>query len=119
MFVGTPLVTSDYCFISCVLRVEQSVPENNIRCTVFLKHRTNWDNVRCAVKSFTWSTIMKSVYPLEAFDLAIREVLLGLFLPLCLCFPELNIVCLLFNTRSMIIIVYGRVSRVAYHVFIV
>ena len=25
--VGTPLGTSDHCFVSCVLRVEQSVPE--------------------------------------------------------------------------------------------
>ena len=57
VFVGTPLGTSDHCFVSCELRVEQSVPEYNIRSTFFLKHRTNWDNVRCAVRSFTWSTI--------------------------------------------------------------
>ena len=31
--VGTPLGTSDHCFVSCVLRVEQSVPEYNIRST--------------------------------------------------------------------------------------
>ena len=57
VIVGTPLGTSDQCFVSCVCRVEQSVPEYNIRRTVFLKHRTNWDNVRCAVRSFTWSSI--------------------------------------------------------------
>ena len=39
--VGTPIGTSDHCFVSCVLRVEQSVPEYNVRSTVFLKHRTN------------------------------------------------------------------------------
>ena len=27
VFVGTPLGISDHCFVSCVLRVEQSVPE--------------------------------------------------------------------------------------------
>ena len=27
VFIGTPLGTSDYCFVSCVLRVEQSLPE--------------------------------------------------------------------------------------------
>ena len=26
VFVGTPLGTFDHCFVSCVLRVEQSVP---------------------------------------------------------------------------------------------
>ena len=26
VFVGTPLGTSDHCFVSCVLRVEQSIP---------------------------------------------------------------------------------------------
>ena len=41
VFVCTPLSTSDHCFVSCVLRVEQSVPEYNVRSTVFLKHRTN------------------------------------------------------------------------------
>ena len=75
VFVGTPLEISDHCFVSCVLRVEQSVPEYNIRSTVFLKHRTNLDNVRCAVRSFTWSTIVKSADPLDAFDRAISEVI--------------------------------------------
>ena len=75
VFVGTPLETSDHCFVSCVLRVEQSVSEYNIRSTVFLKHRTNWDNVRCAVSSFSWNTILKSADPLDAFDRAIGEVI--------------------------------------------
>ena len=71
VFVGTPLGTSYHCFVSCVLWVEQSVPEYNIRSTVFLKHHTNWDNVRRAVRSFTWSTLLKSVDPLDAFNRAI------------------------------------------------
>ena len=37
---GTPLVTLNHCFFSCMLRVERSVPEYNYRSTVFLKHRT-------------------------------------------------------------------------------
>ena len=75
VFVGTPMGTSNHCFVGCVLRVEQSVSEYNIRSTVFLKHRTNWDNVRCAVRSFTWSTILKSADPLDAFDRVIDEVI--------------------------------------------
>ena len=51
--VGTPLVTSDHCFASCELRVEQSVREYTVRRTVFLKNRTNLDSVRSAVRSFT------------------------------------------------------------------
>ena len=42
VFFGTPLGTSDHCFVCCVLRVEQSVLEYHIRSTVFLKHHTNW-----------------------------------------------------------------------------
>ena len=75
VFVGTPLRTSDHCFLSCVLRVEQSVPEYNVRSTVFLNHRTNWENVRCGVRSLTWSTILKSADPLVALDRAICEVI--------------------------------------------
>ena len=58
-----------------MLRVEQSVPEYNVRSTVFLKHRTNWDRVRRAIKSLTWSTILKSANPCVAFDRAIGEVI--------------------------------------------
>ena len=42
--VCIPFATSDHCFISCVLRVEQSVSEYNVGSTVFLKHRTNWES---------------------------------------------------------------------------
>ena len=30
VFVGTPLGSSDHCFLSCVHHVEQSVPEYNV-----------------------------------------------------------------------------------------
>ena len=73
--VETPLCTSDLCCVSYVLRVEQSVSEYNVRSTIFLKHRTNWDNVRSAVRSFTWSSILKSSDLLVAFDRAIGEVI--------------------------------------------
>ena len=45
VFIGTPWGTSDHCFKSCVLRVEQSLLEYNVRSTIFLKHRSNWDSV--------------------------------------------------------------------------
>ena len=59
---------------NCLLRVEQSVPEYNVRSTIFLIHCTIWDSVHSAVRSFTWSTILKSADPLAAFDRAIGEV---------------------------------------------
>ena len=80
-YVSTPLgllitALSVVCFGLSILKY-------NIRSTVFLKHRTNWENVRCAVRSFTWNTILKSVDPLDVFDRAIGEVIgIGLFLPL-------------------------------------
>ena len=73
VFVGTPLGTSDHCFVSCLLRVEQSVPEYNVSC--HLKLRTNWKNVHCIVRSFTCSTISTSAERLEAFDRSIWEVI--------------------------------------------
>ena len=75
VFVGTPLGTVDHCFVNCVLRFEQSVSEYNIRSTVFLKNHTNWDNIRFAVRSLTWSNILKSTDPLDAFNWAIGEVI--------------------------------------------
>ena len=73
--VGTSLGIFDHCCASCVLRVEKSVLEYNIRSTVYRTYHTNWDNVRCAVRSFTWSKILKSVDPLDAFDRTIVEVI--------------------------------------------
>ena len=51
VYVGTQLGTSDHCLVSCVLHVKQSAPEYNIRSTVFLKHLSNLDSVRCAVRT--------------------------------------------------------------------
>ena len=51
------------------------MPEYSVRSAVFLKHRTNWNSVRSAVRSFTWNTILNSAYPLVAFDRAIGEVI--------------------------------------------
>ena len=41
---------------------------------------TNWDSVRSAVRSFTWSTILNLADPLVAFDRAIGEVI-GRYFP--------------------------------------
>ena len=61
VFAGTPLGTSDNCFVNCVLQLEQFELEYNIRGIVFLKHQvSNWDNIRCAVRNFTYSTIIAS-----------------------------------------------------------
>ena len=78
--VGTPLDTSDQCFVSCVLRVEQSEPVYNARSTVFLTYRANWDSVCSAVRSYTWSTIWKPADWLVAFERAIGEVI-GRYVP--------------------------------------
>ena len=59
----------------CVVRVEQSVPEYNVRSTVFLKHCANWDSVGSAARRFTWNTSLKSADPLVAFHRAIGEVI--------------------------------------------
>ena len=72
VYVGTPLGTSDHCFVSCALRVEQSVTEYYFSRTI---HRTNWDNVHSADSSFTLITIFNSDHPLHAFNRAIVEVI--------------------------------------------
>ena len=66
--------TSDHCFVSCLFLVEQYKPEDDVRSTVFLKHRTNWNSVHSAVKSCTGGTILKSADPFDPFDRAICEV---------------------------------------------
>ena len=46
----------------------------------FFKHRTNYYSVRSAGRSLRWSTILKSVDPLVAFERAIGDVI-------CRCIP--------------------------------
>ena len=54
--------------------------QSEVRSTVFLKHRTDWDIVISALRCFTCSTILKSADPLVAFDRAIGEVI-GRYVP--------------------------------------
>ena len=72
--LGTPLGTSDHCFVNCELLVEQVIPEHDIRRVVHLKHRINWDNVRNAIWSLSWNTILPSAYPIGALNSAVSEV---------------------------------------------
>ena len=64
--LGTPLGTSDNCFVNCDLLIEQVITEHNIRHVVHLKHRINSDNVRNAVRSLSWNTILRSSDPIGA-----------------------------------------------------
>ena len=75
MFVDTPLGTSDHSFVSCELRVQQSVREYDVISAVFEKHRTNWDSLRNAVRCFTLNIILKSADILVAFNRGIGEVI--------------------------------------------
>ena len=75
VIVGTPLGTSDHGAGSYVPRVEQCLPEYNVKSTVFLKHRTNWDNVCGEIRRFTSSTTLKSADSLVPFDRANGEVI--------------------------------------------
>ena len=57
MVIDTRLGTSDHCFV-IVCFVLSSLC--TLKSTVFLKYHTNWDSVSRAVRSSTWSTILKS-----------------------------------------------------------
>ena len=70
MFVGTPLGTSDQCCAGCVLRVEQSIPEYNVKSTVFLKHCTSLE------QTLSQPGAARSD-PLNAFDRVTGEVIVA------------------------------------------
>ena len=63
-----------------MLRIEKSVSEYNVRSTVFLKHRTNWDSVRSAVMQEHYMDHFEVSDPSVAFDRAIGEVI-GRYVP--------------------------------------
>ena len=79
LFIGTSLGTLDHCFVSCELCVKEYVPEYNVRSTVFLKHHPNWHNVHCAVRSFTWNTILKLADPPGSASLSVLAMRLVCF----------------------------------------
>ena len=74
MSLGSQLGTSDHCFVNCELLVEQVIPEHNIKRVVHWKHRINWDNIWNAVRSLSWSTILRSADPIGALNSAVSEV---------------------------------------------
>lgn len=78
MSVGSLLGTSDHCFFSCELLVQQVIAEKNIWCFIHLKHQTIRDNVCNTVSSFLWSTILHSPDPIDAFNYAVSEIVSGI-----------------------------------------
>lgn len=47
----------------------------DVLCTVHLKHRTNWDSVRGAVKGFACIPILRSHDPVATLNCAVHQVI--------------------------------------------
>lgn len=73
--VGTPLGTSDHCCLNLHVTVNQSLPSYDVRRTVFLKNRVNWDRVREDVQDIAWSEIFKAQDPVSALNTAVSCII--------------------------------------------
>ena len=73
--VGTPIGTSDHCFLSARVKVSQSVPAYDVRRTVFRKSAVDWSLVRDDVDNLSWSTIFRSSDPVSSLNESISDII--------------------------------------------
>ena len=72
--VGTPIGTSDHCFLHLAIKVSQVVPFHNVRRTIFVKGRVDWDIVRSDVVNLPWGDIYRSLDPISLLNDSIAAV---------------------------------------------
>ena len=57
--IGSPIGTSDHCFVSAVIKVDQSVPDISFTRRVLLKSRADWNGIHEDLSQLDWPTIYR------------------------------------------------------------
>ena len=57
--IGSPIGTSDHCFVSAVIKLDQRVPDISFTRKVFLKSRADWDGIHEDLFQLDWPAIYR------------------------------------------------------------
>jgi hypothetical protein len=73
--VGTPLGTSDHCYLRLAVEVSQALPFHDVSRVVYVKSRINWDRVRAEVSALPWGQIYCAADPVSSLNDGISGVI--------------------------------------------
>ena len=51
--VGSPVGTSDHCYVSAIIKTEHAVPDISFSCKIYLKSQADWDGILMIFASLT------------------------------------------------------------------
>ena len=73
--IGTKIGNSDHCHLNVKIDVKQEIPQFTIQKKIYLKHRTNWDSVRAAIRCLLWSQIFRAPDPVQELNHHLTQVI--------------------------------------------
>ena len=59
--VGSPIGTSDHCYVSAIIKTEHTVPDISFSCKIYLKSQADWDGILNELRELDWPDIYRQV----------------------------------------------------------
>ena len=59
--VGSPIVTSDQCYASAIIKTEHAMPDISFSCKICLKSQADWDGILNDLRKLDWPDIYRQV----------------------------------------------------------
>ena len=59
--VGSPIGTSDHCYVSAIIKIEHAVPDISFSHKIYLKSQADWDGVLNDLCELDWPDIYRQV----------------------------------------------------------
>ena len=59
--VGSPIGTSDCCYISTIIKTDHAVPDISFSCKIYLKSQADWDGILNDLRELDWPDIYRQV----------------------------------------------------------
>ena len=59
--VGSPIGTSDHCYVSAIIKTEHAVPDISFSRKIYLKSQADWDGILNDLRELDWPDIYRQV----------------------------------------------------------
>ena len=73
--INSPIGSSDHNSLSIKLDLNFPIPNIEMSRRILLKSQVNWDHVRDNIASLDWSSIRRSVCPIEALNSSLTDII--------------------------------------------
>ena len=73
--VGSPIGTSDHCFVSAHIKIEQTIPDVSSSRKIYLKSQADWNGVLSDLSNINWSHFYRQLDCIAAFSTACEGII--------------------------------------------